>query len=209
MSRSVAVGLAAVTALLAVASVAAGWSKPNNFVISDQNGGIYQVCRDGMTFQIAKVALEAPLSSKVWSGSTLVGEGDITMRAIDPPLVLPGLPDHHYLGTETIKWIGGRLLTPGADTSLTVYEGTSAYGPNTSVVDNCYLFPPKNKRACKNRSWRRWAFDSRTECIAYVEHQARAACLAEREAGPAEFRKKYGTGKHRRHALRNCVRETT
>jgi hypothetical protein len=141
----------------------------------------------------------------------VVAEGAIDADPIDPPLFLP--EEYGFLTTKTVRWTNGQLLQPGPaklSIGITSPDEPDFYNQaDDDAVDDCYLFPPKAKRQCKGKGWRRWAFESRKECTAYVEQQARKACLDEREAGPAEFRDKYGSGKHHRHALRNCIREST
>jgi hypothetical protein len=66
---------------------------------------------------------------------------------------------------------------------------------------------PTSKDQCKHGGWRDFPqFKNQGECVAFVEHVARSACVAERaRIGRPAFRGKYGVGVRRRHALRRCV----
>jgi hypothetical protein len=212
--RLFAIGLVAVT-LLTVASTAEGWVRPANFAVSSPTGGLYQVCRDGMAFQVADnsaephrfVAYSPPIGT---SGSTIVAQGEVVMTPLASPLVLDPGESYGNLGTMRVRWQGGTFLKPGSPSiELEVFDPVTPNRLVPAPVGDCYLFPPKAKRQCKGKGWRRWDFKNRGQCLAYVESQAREACTDEREADPSEFRARYGTGKHRRHALRNCVRQTT
>jgi hypothetical protein len=68
---------------------------------------------------------------------------------------------------------------------------------------------PTTKAQCRNGGWRNFPdFQSHRQCVAFVRHQARLACIFEREAGgrPA-FREKYGRGNRHRHAMRRCIKQ--
>jgi hypothetical protein len=209
--RSLVVGLVALTVVLTVSAVAQGWVRPAADAISTSDGGVYRACRDGITFQIANNGG----GTRRWEvqaqpGSTVIAQGEATLEALIPPEVLEDGATETHVATITVRWAGGRLLDPGPGAvKIGVYELTSPHFGDPDVVEDCFIFPPVNNGQCKKDGWRRWGFKNRGRCIAYVEHRAREACVAEREAGEAEFRAKYGTGNQGRHALRNCVRETT
>jgi hypothetical protein len=218
-SLSCAIGLVAVTTVLTVASVAQGWSRPASFAVSSPDGGKFQICRDGIIFQIAwfdtdifrykayspNPQIEFPGGPDIIVTGTVVAKGSV--RPQPSSRIVDG--EYNHIGTVTRKWEGGQLLQPSPDAVALIINTRHVVTDGPYGIEDCYLFPPKTKSQCKKGGWRRWAFGSRTECIAYIERQASEACLTEREAGSAEFRAKYGTGNHRRHALRNCVRETT
>jgi hypothetical protein len=226
-SRSFVVGLLVLTVLLTVTSAAAGWSKPASYAVSSPGGGEFQVCRDGIKFQVAEYTpslwhyraysppLEFDVNGQVVNDGTVVAEGQLTLQPHFPILE----EAFNHVGTVIQKWNGGRLLQPGAGV-LQLLVAPPPFGPlpptpdptfivGRYAIQDCYLFGPKTKSQCKKRGWRRWAFKRRGGCIAYVVAQARAACIAEIDAGQAQFQAKYGQGPQRRHALRNCIRETT
>jgi hypothetical protein len=70
---------------------------------------------------------------------------------------------------------------------------------------------PTSKDQCKNGGWQSYGvFKNQGDCVSFVRHQARQACIFERVAhGVAAFRAKYGRGPHQRHAMRRCVRQRT
>jgi hypothetical protein len=214
-SRLCAIGLV-VVALLTVASTAEAWVRPANIAVSSPTGGLYEVCRDGMLFQVADNSSEphhfvaySPPTGMSGSG-TIVAEGDVVMNALATPLILDLGDSYSNLGTKRVRWQGGQFLKPGVvSVELSVFDPVTPTWLVPEPVGDCYLFPAKTKRQCKGSGWRRWEFKNRRQCLAYVQSQAREACTDERQAGPSEFRAKYGTGRHHRHALRNCVRQTT
>ena len=70
---------------------------------------------------------------------------------------------------------------------------------------------PTSKDQCKHGGWRNYSgrFKNQGDCIRFVQHQARQACLTERHTpGRTEFRNKYGRH-HHRHALRRCIELAT
>jgi hypothetical protein len=81
-------------------------------------------------------------------------------------------------------------------------------GPETFTVVNAQPVPTA-KQQCKNGGWRTFGttFKNQGQCVAFVRHQARAACQAQRaRIGRAAFRARYGQGRPRLSALRRCVR---
>jgi len=90
-----------------------------------------------------------------------------------------------YVGTHTQKWPGGQLLSP-APKALLLWGGGDAllyfppYGTAPYDIDDCLLFG----------------------------HRARHQCIRIRAAiGRKAFRKRYGAGPHKRHAMRHCIRQ--
>jgi hypothetical protein len=209
--RLFVIGLVAMTTMLAIASAADGWRRPAADAISSSDGGVYRACQDGITFQIASnVGGTRRFEVRSPVGSTVVAQGEATLEPLIPPEVLEDGATESNVATITVRWVGGRLLQPAPDApEIGVYELTSPHFAEPDVIEDCFLFPPKNKRQCKKGGWRRWAFKNQGRCIVYVEDQAEEACITEREAGAEQFRAKYGSGKNHRHALRNCIRETT
>jgi hypothetical protein len=68
--------------------------------------------------------------------------------------------------------------------------------------------PPTSKDQCKNGGWAQFGFDNRRQCIRSVRQQARQECIFIRAAdGRPAFRAHYGSGIHKRHAMRRCIRE--
>ena len=76
---------------------------------------------------------------------------------------------------------------------------------NVAVVDAQAM--PTSKDQCKNGGWRNFgAFKNQGDCVSFVRHRARQACVFERVAhGVAAFRTKYGAGPYRLHAMRRCI----
>jgi hypothetical protein len=74
------------------------------------------------------------------------------------------------------------------------------------VVD---AHPPTTKQQCKNGGWRAYGvFNNQGDCLRFVRHQARQECIFIRAAsGRPAFRAQYGSGIHKRHAMRGCVRQ--
>jgi hypothetical protein len=68
---------------------------------------------------------------------------------------------------------------------------------------------PASKTACKHGGWRTYgSFNSQSDCVRFVRHQARGECVFIRAAiGRPAFRAQYGSGGHKRHAMRRCIRE--
>ncbi len=65
---------------------------------------------------------------------------------------------------------------------------------------------PISKDDCRHGGYDRFGFKNQGQCIAFVRHRARQACVFERVAhGRAAFRAKYGTGVPKRHAMRRCI----
>jgi hypothetical protein len=67
---------------------------------------------------------------------------------------------------------------------------------------------PTSKEQCKHGGWAQFGFDNRRQCIRSLRQRARQECVFIRAAGgrPA-FRAQYGSGIHKRHAMRRCIRE--
>jgi hypothetical protein len=227
----VALTLAAFVATALFADPTQGWRRPADFpVYSSPSGGEYRVCRDGIRFQAGTFPSSGDLAERPTAPTESVGfEVYSPLPPIDPntgnlrrdlgvvvaqgkvTLTLRTVPYEAdgtfwwYFGTHQQRWAGGKLLEPAPDA---IFFDRQPGGTETDDIEDCFLFPPANKGQCKKGGWRRWGFKNQGRCIAFVERQAREACIAEREAGVAEFRAKYGTGKKHRHALRNCIRET-
>jgi hypothetical protein len=68
---------------------------------------------------------------------------------------------------------------------------------------------PISKDQCNHGGFAQFGFTNQGQCVAFVNHQARQACLAERATiGRPAFRAKYGKGPQHRNALRRCIRRT-
>jgi hypothetical protein len=99
----------------------------------------------------------------------------------------------------------GRAATDCSPVAPTTVGGPLSIG-DILVVDAPPL--PTSKQQCKHGGWAQYGFKNQGQCIKFVTHQARQACIFERAAiGPAVFRAKYGQGRLHLHALRNCVRQ--
>jgi len=68
---------------------------------------------------------------------------------------------------------------------------------------------PTTKDQCRNGGWRTFGiFENQGDCVSSVTHQARQECIFIRAThGPPAFRAWYGSGPHKRHAMRRCVRQ--
>jgi hypothetical protein len=107
---------------------------------------------------------------------------------------------------------GGAITTGGGGGgggSNLVPTGGSQSIDTTGVpmVQISYKLAPTSEAQCKHDGWRNFLqFKNQAECVAFVRHAAISTCLAERASiGRAAFRDKYGVGRPRRHALRDCV----
>jgi len=68
---------------------------------------------------------------------------------------------------------------------------------------------PTSTQQCRNGGWRTFAvFKNQGDCVSFVVHQARQECtfIRARHGQPA-FRAWHGSGVHKRHAMRRCVRQ--
>ena len=93
-------------------------------------------------------------------------------------------------------------LSPKSPPRVAAGDNTSgvAVGPLPRV--------PTDKAQCRHGGWRNFGsmFKNQGQCIAFVQHQARAACQAQRSRiGRAAFRARYGQGRWHLHAMRRCV----
>jgi hypothetical protein len=85
--------------------------------------------------------------------------------------------------------------------------GGSALGTGDIVVVDAPALPT-SKDQCKNGGWGQFGFNNRKQCIRSVRQQARRECIYIRAAnGRPAFRAQYGSGSHKRHAMRRCIRE--
>jgi hypothetical protein len=68
---------------------------------------------------------------------------------------------------------------------------------------------PTTKAQCKHGGWQNFPqFISQRDCVSFVRHQARQECIFIRAAvGRPAFRAEFGSGVHKRHAMRRCIRE--
>ena len=68
---------------------------------------------------------------------------------------------------------------------------------------------PTSKYQCKNGGWKTFGvFENQGDCVRFVRHRARQECIFIRAAvGRPAFRAEFGSGVHKRHAMRRCVRE--
>jgi hypothetical protein len=78
---------------------------------------------------------------------------------------------------------------------------------DVTVVD-AHPFPT-SKDQCKNGGWRTFGvFKNQGNCVNFVRRQARQECIFIRAAvGRPAFRAQFGSGIHKRHAMRRCTRE--
>jgi hypothetical protein len=118
------------------------------------------------------------------------------------------LVDNGGNGLDTM--ISGAVGRAPTDCSLPFSNGAPSilYDGRAVVFDAPVL--PTSKDQCKHGGWRNFPqFKNQGQCIAFVNHQARQACLAERATiGRPAFRAKYGQGPHHRNALSRCISRT-
>jgi hypothetical protein len=188
---------------LAFTAGASGWSKPSDFAISSPSGGIFQVCRDGIRFQVAtrKIAQgERPTEPYTFQpftiysppavpdpevgnfvGGRIILQGAVTLKLRARPFNASNPGDgedlYWYLGTHTQAWPGGQRLAPAPHTLLLNAGGDPFSIDQPYAVENCLLFG--HRKAC-------------------ARIRARL--------GPTKFRARYGTGPHKRKAMQNCVK---
>jgi hypothetical protein len=119
---------------------------------------------------------------------------------------------------DTFEWADVVGPVDGAPipgpTDCSVYPSTfrpGAQGVNEGgdlvVTDTANL--PTTKDQCRNGGWRTYGvFKSKRDCVSFVRHQARQECVFIRAAvGRPAFRAEYGSGVHKRHAMRRCIRQ--
>jgi hypothetical protein len=89
--------------------------------------------------------------------------------------------------------VGGTIPPPAASGSV--------------IVTDAQPFPTA-KDQCRNDGWKTYGvFKNQGDCVSFVRHQARQACIFERVAhGIVAFRAKYGLAPDQNHAMRHCVR---
>ena len=106
----------------------------------------------------------------------------------------------------------GMLFPPPAEAPTTCPSNLSvALEPAISgdlVVHDAPALPA-SKDQCKNGGWQTFGiFNNQGDCVSFVRHQARQECIFIRARhGAAAFRAWYGSGVHKRHAMRRCVRQ--
>lgn len=66
---------------------------------------------------------------------------------------------------------------------------------------------PTSKEQCKNGGWQTFGvFENQGDCVSFVRRQARQQCIFIRAAhGRPAFHAWYGSGVHKRHAMRRCI----
>jgi hypothetical protein len=118
---------------------------------------------------------------------------------------------------DTFEWADVVGPTDGAaipgPTDCSVYPSTFSPGSrgvneggDLVVTDAVDL--PTTKDQCKHGGWQTFGFNSRRQCVAFLRHQARQECISIRAAvGRPAFRAEFGSGVHKRHAMRRCIRE--
>jgi len=108
-------------------------------------------------------------------------------------------------GEDRIDWHTVSVVPADCPVPSQVFESTVS--GDITVTDAQPL--PTSKAQCKHGGWRTYGiFKNQGECVTFVRHQARQECVFIRAAlGAGEFRAEFGSGVHRRHAMRRCVRE--
>jgi hypothetical protein len=153
--------------------------------------------------------------------------GRVTCMSVSGNVAVIGLvgeldaPGHGFIhfptaGVITVRDGGGEAsgLDRFAATALVPPDCSSPPADGGFVNDRGDLVVrdvvlPTSKGECKNGGWARFGFKNQGECVAFVNRQARKACLAERATiGRPAFRAKYGKGPQHRNALRRCIRRT-
>jgi hypothetical protein len=84
--------------------------------------------------------------------------------------------------------------------------GRALFAGDITVIDAPAL--PTSRDQCRHGGWVQLGFDNRAQCIRSVRRQARQECIFIRAAvGRPAFRAEFGSGPHKRHAMRRCIRE--
>ena len=102
--------------------------------------------------------------------------------------------DYHTLATLPVDCpVPSEVFTPTVSGDITITDAQPF---------------PTSKEQCKHGGWAQFGFDNRRQCIRSLRQRARQECVFIRAAGgrPA-FRAQYGSGIHKRHAMRRCIRE--
>jgi hypothetical protein len=95
--------------------------------------------------------------------------------------------------------------TPPPGVSLGPTYTTNFSQENMTVTDT--RPSPTTRAQCKNGGWRTYGvFDNQGDCVSFVRHQARQACIFEKVAhGTPAFRAKYGIGPQQQLAMWSCI----
>ena len=118
-----------------------------------------------------------------------------------PDSILPARVAVSYMAPDTpaARMDVARFVRPG---DLT----TDHLGGDITVTDAQPL--PTSEEQCKHGGWAQFGFDNRKQCVRSVRQRARQECIFIRAAvGRPAFRAQYGSGVHKRHAMRRCIRE--
>jgi len=208
---------------LLFASTAAAQT-PTHDSVTGQGGGGFG--RSSFGFQIdahsgpsgeaptGTASLTAPLFNATFTGpvTCLAVNGNAAM--LNFVVTNPSNPaESHVFTYNVIDSPAGDQFTNGIDQRApTDCSAPSSFpGPITSgdivVVDAQPL--PTSRAQCANGGWQTFGiFNNQRDCVSFVRHQARQECIFIRAAvGREAFRAEFGSGIHKRHAMRRCIRE--
>jgi hypothetical protein len=171
---------------------------------------------------------ENPSGSVAWSDRSVFMGGPVTCLTVTSNRATIGFENQHD-GSPTLN--GGFLfvedngmpgagqdniraiLVPGAAPTVCppnteVYNESNTVASGELTVHDAPAFPT-SKDQCKHGGWQSYGvFKNQGDCVRFVRHQARQECTFIRAAnGRPAFRAEYGSGVHKRHAMRRCIRE--
>ena len=119
-----------------------------------------------------------------------------------PAGVLISVEDNDGAAADRVAW--NFVTTLPTECPVPSAVGEPIRAGDITVVDAPPLHTTKDQ--CKHGGWVQFGFKNRGQCVAFVRHQARQACIFERVAhGVAAFRAKYGIGPRHQLAMWSCV----
>ncbi|MBA3263162.1 MAG: hypothetical protein H0T69_11990 [Thermoleophilaceae bacterium] len=171
-TRCVATALIVMTAAVTITATAEGWRRPSDLAYSSPSGGHYQVCRDGISFEVALLQSLAtdppptePANFTVFSppppvdstgmlirdqdgnivGGTIAAQGTFTTNLQPPPGYDAGGVFYWYYGAHKARWSDGKVFqpTPDAIYFLSAYSDEVVDAEHTDDVGDCLIFPPQ------------------------------------------------------------------
>jgi hypothetical protein len=139
--------------------------------------------------------------------SVSANKAAMIVRAPEPTSDIAGLaiavqddgPGQDRIDFHTVAALPNDCPVPGQVSAPTV-------SGDITITDAQPL--PTSKAQCKHGGWVQFGFNNRKQCIRSVRQHARQECVYIRAAGGLRaFIVKYGSGPHRRHPMRNCIRD--
>lgn len=139
-----------------------------------------------------------------------VSDNDASMIVLapEPNLFPPGIAvsvEDNGPGQDSIGWEPLAELPSDCPLPSGILGSTTISG-DVTVTDA--LAHPTSKDQCEKGGWAQFGFNNRKQCVRSVRQRARQECVFIRAAhGRPAFRAQYGSGPHKRHAMRRCVRQ--